>query len=42
MPWHYPLFANPPAIVEGQLVPPPGPGLGLELDPKAMEKFRVA
>lgn len=31
MPWLYPLFANPPQIVGGRLVPPTGPGLGLEL-----------
>lgn len=31
MPWLYPLFENPPAIVRGRLVPSPGPGLGLIL-----------
>src|SRR5262249_33486159 len=32
MPWLYPLFANPPGVEAGRLVPPTGPGLGLELD----------
>jgi mandelate racemase len=41
MPWLYPLFRNPPAITDGQLVPPGGAGLGLELDTEAVAKFRV-
>ncbi len=41
MPWLYPLFANPPALERGRLVPPPGPGLGLELDEAAAAKWRV-
>jgi L-alanine-DL-glutamate epimerase-like enolase superfamily enzyme len=41
MPWLYPLFANPPAIVSGRLVPPAGAGLGLEVDDKAVAKFRA-
>jgi L-alanine-DL-glutamate epimerase-like enolase superfamily enzyme len=41
MPWLYPLFRNPPALVRGRLVPPAGPGLGLELDPGAVAKHRV-
>jgi L-alanine-DL-glutamate epimerase-like enolase superfamily enzyme len=41
MPWLYPLFANPPAIVRGRLVPPEGPGLGLELNAETVAKFRI-
>ncbi len=42
MPWLYPLFANPPAVVNGRLVPPPGPGLGLELHGDNVAKYRVS
>jgi L-alanine-DL-glutamate epimerase-like enolase superfamily enzyme len=35
MPWHYGLFLNPPRIVDGKLVPPSAPGLGLEVNPDA-------
>jgi L-alanine-DL-glutamate epimerase-like enolase superfamily enzyme len=41
MPWLYPLFRNPPAIVHGRLVPPEGAGLGLEVDTEAVAKYRV-
>jgi L-talarate/galactarate dehydratase len=41
MPWLYPLFTNPPKLERGRLVPPDGPGLGLELDEKAVAKYRV-
>jgi L-alanine-DL-glutamate epimerase-like enolase superfamily enzyme len=41
MPWLYPLFQNPPEIVNGRLVPPPGAGLGLNLDGDAVAKYRV-
>jgi L-alanine-DL-glutamate epimerase-like enolase superfamily enzyme len=41
MPWLYPLFSNPPAPERGRLVPPPGPGLGLELNAEAVAKYRV-
>ncbi|MGH7173106.1 MAG: mandelate racemase/muconate lactonizing enzyme family protein [Gemmataceae bacterium] len=41
MPWLYPLFTNPPKIEQGRLVPPPGPGLGLEIDAEAVAKYRV-
>ena len=40
MPWLYPLFANPPVLERGRLVPPPGPGLGLVLDAAAVAKFK--
>ncbi len=42
MPWLTPAFANPPRIEAGRMLPPDGPGLGLELDPVARERFRVA
>ncbi len=42
MPWLYPLFTAPPQIKEGRLVPPLGPGLGLEVDPDAVAKYLVA
>jgi L-alanine-DL-glutamate epimerase-like enolase superfamily enzyme len=41
MPWLYPLFTNPPAIVNGRLAPPPGAGLGLEVDSDAVAKYRA-
>jgi L-alanine-DL-glutamate epimerase-like enolase superfamily enzyme len=41
MPWLYPLFTDPPRIEEGRLVPPSGAGLGLEIDPDAVAKWRV-
>ena len=42
MPWHYPAFTEPPAIVNGQIVPPSRPGLGLEIDQDAVQKYLVA
>jgi len=41
MPWLYPAFMEPPAIVDGKIVPPQRPGLGLEIRPEAVEKYRV-
>jgi L-alanine-DL-glutamate epimerase-like enolase superfamily enzyme len=41
MPWLYPLFTNPPKIEQGRLVPPPGSGLGLEIDTDAVVKYRA-
>lgn len=41
MPWLYPAFTEPPALVNGQLVPPRRPGLGLEVRSDALEKYRV-
>jgi L-alanine-DL-glutamate epimerase-like enolase superfamily enzyme len=41
MPWLYPLFLEPPQIVKGKLVPPQRPGLGLDVDPEAVARFRV-
>jgi L-alanine-DL-glutamate epimerase-like enolase superfamily enzyme len=40
-PWLFPAFAEPPAIVEGKVVPPPRPGLGLEVNPDAA-RYAVA
>ena len=40
MPWLFPAFAEPPRLVEGKIVPPSQPGLGLEIHPQAVGKFR--
>ncbi len=42
VPWLAPLFVEPLAIENGTLVPPAKPGLGLELNPEALERFRVS
>jgi L-alanine-DL-glutamate epimerase-like enolase superfamily enzyme len=39
MPWLYPVWIEPPAIVDGRIVPPPRPGLGLEVTPDAVAKY---
>ena len=41
LPWLAPAFVEPPAVVQGQLVPPRRPGLGLEIRADAVEKYRV-
>jgi L-talarate/galactarate dehydratase len=41
MPWLTPAFIDPPAIVGGKIVPPQRPGLGLEVKPDVMEKYRL-
>jgi L-alanine-DL-glutamate epimerase-like enolase superfamily enzyme len=41
MPWFTPAFVESPAIVKGQIVPPQRPGLGLEIRPDAVEKYRL-
>jgi L-alanine-DL-glutamate epimerase-like enolase superfamily enzyme len=41
MPWLYPVFIDPPAIVKGRIVPPSRPGLGLELNADMVAKFLV-
>jgi L-alanine-DL-glutamate epimerase-like enolase superfamily enzyme len=41
LPWLTPLFTAPPRIEEGRLVPPPSPGLGLEVDPDAIAKYHM-
>ncbi len=42
MPWLFPAFAEPPRLVEGKVVPPQRPGLGLEVHPEAAAKYGVA
>lgn len=39
--WLEPLWKQGPEIRNGRLVPPAGPGLGLEIDNAAVERFRV-
>jgi L-alanine-DL-glutamate epimerase-like enolase superfamily enzyme len=41
LPWFFPAFVEPPGLVEGRLVPPRGPGLGLEIREDAIRKYRV-
>jgi L-alanine-DL-glutamate epimerase-like enolase superfamily enzyme len=41
MPWLFPLFVEPPRVEKGRLTPPPRPGLGLEVDPEVVAKYRV-
>jgi L-alanine-DL-glutamate epimerase-like enolase superfamily enzyme len=42
MPWLTPAFVEPPVIVQGKIVPPPRPGLGLEIRTDYLEKYRIA
>lgn len=41
MPWLYPALVEPPAIEKGQMLPPQRPGLGLEINSDAVEKYRM-
>jgi L-alanine-DL-glutamate epimerase-like enolase superfamily enzyme len=41
MPWSVALFDNPPWPEKGMLTPPNGPGLGLSLNRKAVERYRA-
>jgi L-talarate/galactarate dehydratase len=41
MPWLWPLWQEPPRLVEGKLVPPARPGLGLEVNPEAVGKYQA-
>jgi L-alanine-DL-glutamate epimerase-like enolase superfamily enzyme len=41
MPWFFAAFTEPPVLVNGQLVPPKRPGLGLDLNPDAVDKYCV-
>jgi L-alanine-DL-glutamate epimerase-like enolase superfamily enzyme len=41
LPWFAPAFVETPAIVDGQIVPPKRPGLGLEVREDALVKYRV-
>lgn len=42
LPWFFPVFVEVPPIVKGRLVPLKRPGLGLELDADAVERYRIA
>jgi L-alanine-DL-glutamate epimerase-like enolase superfamily enzyme len=42
MPWFFAAFVEPPALVKGQIVPPKQPGLGLELNTEAVQKYAFA
>jgi L-alanine-DL-glutamate epimerase-like enolase superfamily enzyme len=42
VPWLSQLFTEPVAVVNGQLVPPQRPGLGLEVNSDTVEKYRLA
>jgi L-alanine-DL-glutamate epimerase-like enolase superfamily enzyme len=39
--WLDALFSESPTIADGQIVPPKRPGLGLEIRPEAVEKYRI-
>jgi L-alanine-DL-glutamate epimerase-like enolase superfamily enzyme len=41
MPWLFAAFTEPPALVNGRLVPPERPGLGLDIRTDAIEKYRL-
>jgi L-alanine-DL-glutamate epimerase-like enolase superfamily enzyme len=42
MPWFFPLWVEPPVIVEGKLIPPSRPGLGLEVETDQLAVHRVS
>jgi L-alanine-DL-glutamate epimerase-like enolase superfamily enzyme len=35
------LLVEPPRVVDGRTAPPQGPGLGIALDPEAVERYRA-
>lgn len=41
MPWFYPAWQEPPAILQGKIVPPARPGLGLELNPATVQRHAL-
>ena len=41
MPWVASAFAEPMQIVNGQMLPPQKPGLGLEIPEENIRRFRV-
>ena len=41
MPWFFAAFVEVPALVNGQLVPPKRPGLGLEINAETVEKYAI-
>lgn len=42
MPWFFAAFVDPPALVNGQVVPSKQPGLGLELNAEAVQKYSLS
>lgn len=41
MPWLFPLWVEPPKVVDGRVVPPSRPGLGIEVDPGAVHRYQL-
>jgi L-alanine-DL-glutamate epimerase-like enolase superfamily enzyme len=41
MPWTLQLYAETPAIADGQLVVPQQPGLGLRFDAAALKRYQI-
>lgn len=41
MPWLFAAWAEPPKIVDGKMVPPSAPGLGIDLHPEAVGRYGV-
>jgi len=41
MPWWDKIYQNPPEVIDGHMDVPTIPGLGLELDPEAIEKYEI-
>jgi L-alanine-DL-glutamate epimerase-like enolase superfamily enzyme len=39
-PWLTPAFAVAPQMQQGRMLSPDGPGLGLEVNPNALDQFR--
>ncbi|MBI4288630.1 MAG: mandelate racemase/muconate lactonizing enzyme family protein [Chloroflexi bacterium] len=42
MTWAFPLFKEPPQVKDGLMLVPQKPGLGMELDEKAVERYAVS
>ena len=41
MPWTFKMFTQEPVIEDGELVLPQGPGLGIEFDEEALDRFEL-
>ena len=41
MPWYDQIYQEPPRVKDGYMAVPDAPGLGLELDPDAIEKYEL-
>jgi L-alanine-DL-glutamate epimerase-like enolase superfamily enzyme len=41
MPWIAGAFSEPARIENGRMLPPPGPGLGLEIPEEIVRRYRV-